>query len=160
MTTPLRYLTLLLAGSAVGLTNCKKDKETEPDKRSQREIWLTGAGWIRQSITDTYTSPAGVATSYTSPASHFFPICALDDLTHFNANRTLTVDDGPQQCQPPAPPSTTTWEFGANETEIVFDAKAPGQKIATLTATALALEFAETQPDGTKWVQTQNYTAK
>jgi hypothetical protein len=161
MITPLRWLTLaLLTGSAFGLTDCKKNSEPEPDKRSQREIWLTTPGWNRQSIIDAYTTPAGVVTTYTSPASSYFLSCALDDLTHFNTNRTLTVDDGPIQCQPPSPPSTTTWAFATNETEIVFDAATKGSKIATLTDTTLALEFTEILSDGTTWVQTQTYVAR
>ena len=161
MTTSLRLLTLaLFISSTFCLTDCKKDREPEPDKRSQREIWLTTPGWNLQSIIDVRTTPVGVVTTDSLSPSVFFSACNLDDLTHFNADQTLTIDDGTIKCQPPAPPSTGTWAFGTNETEIVFDAAAPGRKIATLTATTLALEFAETYPDGTIWVQTQTYVAK
>jgi hypothetical protein len=103
MNTPLRLLTLaLLTSSMFGLTNCKKDKEPEPDKRSQREIWLTSAGWNMQSVTDVVMTSTGIVTTSTSSPAAYFPACALDDRQHYNADRTLTVDDGPQKC--PAPP--------------------------------------------------------
>ncbi|MBF9224083.1 hypothetical protein [Hymenobacter ruricola] len=161
MTISLRFLILaLLTGSAFGLTNCKKDKEPEPDKRSQREIWLTTTGWNKQSITDAYTTPVGVVTSSTSPPSNYFPACALDDLDHFNADRTLTIEDGPLQCQSSTPPSTITWAFAANETEIIFNPAGVSNKITTLTATTLALTYTEAMPDGTTWNQTVTYAAR
>lgn len=161
MITPMRLLTLaLLTSSTFCLTDCKKEKAPEPDKRSQREIWLTTSGWNMQLITDVYTTPAGVVTSDTLPPSTFFPACALDDLRRFNADRTLTIDDGLLQCLPPSPPSTKTWAFGANETEIVFNPGTTSTKITTLTATTLALAYSETYPDGTTWVQTQTFAAR
>jgi hypothetical protein len=54
----------------------------------------------------------------------------------------------------------STWDFAANETEIVLDSAPNGTKIAALTATNLALEYTETFSDGTTWVQTQIFAAR
>lgn len=161
MATPLRLLTLaLLIGSTLGLTNCKKNSVPEPDNRSQREIWLTTPGWSMQSIKDVQTTPAGVVTTSTSPPAAFFAPCQLDDLYHFNTDRTFTVDDGPLKCQPPATPSTTTWSFAANETQIVYNASTKGSEITTLTATTLALAYRDTAANGTTFVQTVTYVSR
>jgi hypothetical protein len=161
MTTTLRLLTLsLFMSSALGLTNCKKDKEPDPDKRSQREIWLTTPGWNMQRIDEVTTTPAGVVTTNSLLPSDFFAPCNLDDLSHFNADRTFTVDDGPLKCQPPSSPSTETWAFDANETEILFGTATMGTKITTLTATILVLAYTDTFSDGTTFVQKITYAAK
>jgi hypothetical protein len=60
----------------------------------------------------------------------------------------------------PMTPNNNTWEFGANETEILFNGAAKGSKITTLTATTLALTYSETSPDGSTFVQTVTYAAR
>lgn len=158
MTTPLRLLTLaLVASSTFCLTDCKKDKEPDPDNRSQQEMWLTSSGWNVQRLVQVQTTAAGVVTIDTISLAIFDP-CHLDDLNHFNADHTFTVDDGPIKCQPPTP--GTTWNLASNETEIVFGTATRGSKIATLTATTLALEDTDTTPYGTTIVQTITYAAR
>ncbi|MBF9144269.1 hypothetical protein [Hymenobacter properus] len=160
MTNPLRILTLaLLAGCAFGLTDCKKKSEPEPDKRSQREIWLTSAGWNIQLITQVITSGGTTSTHSGSPASYGFPLCALDDIIHYNRDRTVTVEEGPLTCQPPT--TGGTWDFAANETELVSSSSpAYRNKIVSLTATTLELEISETDSYGNTIVQTTTYAAK
>lgn len=159
MTTPLRFLTLaLLASSTFGLTNCKKDKEPEPDKRSQREIWLTSTGWNRQSVTQVYSDATGTSTTNTASPATFFPPCTLDDIDHYNRDRSFIVDDGQAKCQAPA--AASTWDFAANEMEIVIQPSSYRYKIVSLTATTLVLEIGETYPDGTKVTQTTSYAAR
>ena len=161
MPVSLRRLTLALcAGGALGLTNCKKHPEPVPDTRSQREIWLTTPGWNMQSIKDELTTPAGVVTTTTNSPAAFFFTCQLDDLYHFNADRTYTVDDGPVKCAQPPAPSTTTWRFGADETEILLSTATKSSKITALSATTLALTYTDVYSDGTKLAQTVTYTAK
>jgi hypothetical protein len=158
MNTALRLLTLaLLASGTVGLANCKKDKELDPDKRSQREIWLTSSGWKLQRFVQTETTPTGVVSTIDFPPS-YFPACQQDNLIHFNADRTLTTDEGPLQCQPPMPP--TTWEFAANETEIAYGSQTRHAKIVDLTATTLVLASADTLlVTGVSASVTQTYAA-
>jgi hypothetical protein len=148
----------LLAGSALGLTDCKKNSEPAPDNRSQQEIWLTGTGWNMQFISQVLTSGGVATTGSGSPASYGFPRCTLDDITHYNRDRTVTVDEGPLQCQPPA--TGSTWDFAANETEIVTGSSSTHYKIVSLTATTLQLERTVADPGGTTIVQTTTYAAR
>jgi len=111
-----------------------------------------------QRVTQVITT-GGLTTTNTSSPAGLFPSCTLDYIKHFNADRTVTIDDGPFICQPPA---AYTWDFAANETEMVFSSPSFSyrSKIAALTATTLELVDSDAFPDGTTIVQTAAYVAK
>ncbi|MGY3087797.1 hypothetical protein ACVWYF_000823 [Hymenobacter sp. UYAg731] len=165
MNAPLRLLTLaLFASSTFGLTNCKKDSEPEPQKPSQREIWLTTPGWRLETYAIVETTAAGVVTTTDYPLAAFDP-CSLDDLSYYHADKSFTVDEGLVKCSAIFPGFLTsgTWAFASNETEIVVNPDRVGAapvSIRNLTATTLIFASAPyTYPDGTTSVQIRTYSA-
>ena len=156
-----RLLTLaLLIASTLILTECRKASEPAPAKLSEREVFLTTPGWNIKGYFEVMTTPAGVVTS--TDFLPFFDPCFSDDLNHFNADRTFTIDEGSVKCGI-SYPSGATWAFASNETEFVFNPGQPGAKptqILTLTATTLSYSDTTIEPDGTKRVVIHTYSAK
>ena len=161
MTTTVRLLTLmLLPASLLTLTECSKSSEPTPVKPSEREVFLTTPGWNIKAYVEEVTTPSGVVT--TTDILPYFDPCFSDDLNHFNADRTFTIDEGPVKCGITYP-SGSTWEFASNETEFVFGPSQPGanhSKILTLTATTLSYSDTSIEPNGTKRVVIHTYSAK
>ena len=161
MTTTMRLITLaLLTASTLVLTDCRKSSEPTPAKPSERERLLTTPGWNLKNYSKTVTSPSGVVTT-TDILSTFDP-CFFDDIHHFNADGSLTVDEKLIKCDV-AYPIGLTWEFTSNETELVIGPGQPGvapTQILTLTATTLTYADTSIDPNGTKVTLTRTYSAK
>lgn len=149
MTTSVRFLTLaLLTTSTLVLTECSKSSEAAPSE-SERERFLTTPGWNTTAYVEVLTTASGVVT--TTDILPTFDACFMDDLNHFNADKSFTVDDGPIKCGISFPSSN--WGFASNETELVFDPGQPGEahyQILTLTATTLTFAETSVSPDGTR----------
>ena len=164
MTTSLRLLTLaLLASSTLGLTECKKDKEPDPKKPSERETWLTTSGWRLESYVEVATTAAGVVTTTNYPLTSFDP-CSLDDLQYYRSNRSYVVNEGPTKCSDTYPGYliSGTWDFASNETEVVIN---PGQpdaarfQIQTLTASTFSPVVTKKDSNGTTTVYIRTFSA-
>jgi hypothetical protein len=66
------------------------------------------------------------------------PACSKDDVFTFLANGTATIDEGPTKCSTTDPQTrTTTWRWGANETELIVDNDIA--KLISLTETTLVI---------------------
>jgi hypothetical protein len=125
------YLVLAVV-SLANLNSCKKDDETTPTPTLTKTDLLTAKSW---KVTD--VKIAG-QTIFDSP---LVEACEKDDLTKFNANKSITFDEGAEKCDASSPQSRTgSWEFTTNETKLNMtdsDGSVVEGTISTFTSTTL-----------------------
>jgi hypothetical protein len=153
----MRFLTLaLLANSTLLLTECSKSSELAPPQLTEREKFLTAPNWQITSVVMVQTTPAGVVTS-----TEILPIvapCSLDDFTHYNIDKTFTINEGALVCVCTETPKT--WAFASNETELILGGGAQHHQIRSLSATTLSYAYTTTYPDGEVNTEIRTYSAR
>lgn len=101
-----RYL-LVTALTLTGLASCKKDATTLAPSKTDLLLAKT---W---KVTDIKVASQSV---FNPP---FVAACDKDDLTKFNANKSVTFDEGSLKCDPTAAQTQTgSWDFTTNETKL------------------------------------------
>lgn len=109
------YSVLFLFLSSVILTSvsCKKDEDSPQTKT---EI-LSGKNFVLTAWT--INPPIAYNGIEISDFYSFLEACEKDDITIFNANGTVTFDEGATKCDAGDPQTTSgTWVFTDNETKL------------------------------------------
>jgi hypothetical protein len=131
------YLALVTIGLA-GLTNCKKDDPFLPHRAATKTDVLTAKSW---KVTDIKIADKSIFRTALVDS------CAKDDLTKFNANKSVTFNEGAFKCEESSPQSRTgAWEFTTDETKLKVtdsDGSVLEAAIRTLNTTTLTI----TDPD-------------
>jgi hypothetical protein len=146
------YLAIAVVGLA-SFSSCKKEDKTTPTPTLTKTDLLTAKSW---KVTDLKVAGNSI---FNSP---LVEDCDKDDLTKFNASKSVTFDEGKAKCDPSSPQSRTgSWEFTTNETKLkVTDSDGSMEEgtISTLNSTTLIV----TQPDyaGTGVAAEITYTAQ
>jgi hypothetical protein len=102
---------LLVLGLGITVISCKKETPTPTPAPTKTEL-ITGKNWI--------------LTSYVMDNVEYYDqiaSCQQDNLNIFNANNTVTIDEGPTKCDPLDPQTSDggAWFFNATETLITLD---------------------------------------
>ncbi len=132
-----RHANYLLAAALTmtELASCKKEATTPAPSKTDLLLAKT---W---QVTDIKVAGQSV---FNPP---FVDACDKDDLTKFNANKSVTFDEGSLKCDPTAAQTQTgSWDFTTNETKLkITDSSGAIVEgtIGTLNSTTLIL----TDPD-------------
>jgi hypothetical protein len=114
----MRQLSFFLVATALLFSSCKKDK-------TKTEL-LTGSWKLTNAV-------SGGTNLFSQ-----LPACSKDNVFTFLANGSTTNDEGPTKCSTTDPQTrTTTWRWGANETELIVDNDIA--KLISLTETTLVI---------------------
>lgn len=102
---------LLVLGLGITIVSCKKETPTPTPVPTKTEL-ITGKNWM--------------LTSYVMDNVEYYDqiaSCQQDNLTIFNANNTVTIDEGLTKCDPLAPQTSDggAWSFNPTETLITLD---------------------------------------
>lgn len=120
-------LCLVLAGSSLFLTNCKKDKKTEdtstptpaPAPAPTNTEKLTGKNF---KITAMTVNP-GINVMGTTITDLYAQMdaCTKDNIFNFKTNNTYTEDEGPTKCDPADPQTLSgAWVWNTDETVLTM----------------------------------------
>jgi hypothetical protein len=125
------YLALAVVGLG-SLTNCKKDEATSLHRAATKTDVLTAKSW---KVTDIKIADKSIFRTILVDS------CSKDDLTKFNANKSVTFEEGAFKCEESSPQSRTgAWEFTTNETKLKVtdsDGSVLEEAISTLNTTTL-----------------------
>jgi hypothetical protein len=131
------YLVLTVVGLA-GLASCNKDETTSLQRAATKTDVLTAKSW---KVTDIKIADKSIFKTILVDS------CSKDDLTKFNANKSVTFEEGKVKCDASSPQARTgSWEFTTNETKLKVtdsDGSVLEEPISTLTTTTLIV----TDPD-------------
>jgi hypothetical protein len=131
------YLALAFIGLA-SLNSCKKDETTSLTRAATKTDVLTAKRW---KVTNVKLADRSIFNTILVDS------CYKDDLTKFNANKSVTFDQGKVKCNESSPQSRTgSWEFTANETKLKVtdsDGSVLEEIISTLNTTTMIV----TDPD-------------
>ena len=98
---------LILVLFVLAIAACKKDVP--------REELLTSGSWRGESSIATVL---GLSINLNDS----LPACAKDDLTNFQTDKNVLIDEGPTKCDPSDPQtySLGTWSLSENDTKLSF----------------------------------------
>lgn len=115
----LKTFALLSFVLLVTISACKKDEEDTATPKTATE-YLTAGFWKTTSITINPGVNFG-GTVITDFYAQMLP-CSKDDITRFNANGTITDDEGATKCDVNDPQTTTdgTWVLSADNSSITI----------------------------------------
>ncbi|MGI4884354.1 MAG: lipocalin family protein [Janthinobacterium lividum] len=142
-----KALLLLLVAASLGA--CKKNDDNAP--RSNTDL-LTARNWRLSAETTTTVvnnNPPKTTDSYASAAA-----CERDDFLKFNADHSITSDEGPVLCNPADPQTQTgTWKFENDEAKLtITDPTVPGPgqtfDVISLSASTMRLHGTATYSFG------------
>lgn len=170
---------LLLFSALLLTTGCSKDKDDNASSSS------TGGGGIvipgggnngggnnnggnqtavqllcdkNYKMTAATISPAFMGTTdYYS----LLPSCAKDDIIRFQQNGTVTIDEGPEKCDPNDPQTSTgSWSLTQNNTTLVITEGGENVsfEVVTLDGTILKLRWQEQDNQGQVYTITATWT--
>lgn len=125
---------LLILFVIIGVSSCKKDENKDTTTKSTRDYLVSG-NWKTTAIT---VSP-GINFG-TTVITDFFAQeddCQKDDLTKFNADGTITDDEGATKCDPNDPQTTNdgTWILSADGKSVTIDY--PNEDPMTIVITSI-----------------------
>ncbi len=128
----IKTLLLLLAVSAFTVTACKDDESNE-DK-------LTAASCWKNTKSETYDPTTNVWTE------DVLDDCDKDDCTRFNADKTMTFDEGATKCDPADPQTSTgSWSLSADGSTLTVSDPGSGfsfaGQITELSSSRLVVEI-------------------
>lgn len=143
---------MLLSFVILAANSCKKDDD---DSKTKTEM-LTGKYW---KFTAMNISPAIEFNGLEySDLFGLMPNCTKDDLIKYDANGTVTYDEGPSKCDEGDPQTETgTWSFNSDETKIteVYDGESFTYNLVELSDSNLKISYSEEADYGNG---TQTYT--
>jgi len=127
-------LAIIALGLGITIVSCKKETPTPTLAPTKTEL-LTGKNWL--------------LTSYVMDNVEYYDMiesCQQDNLTIFNANNTVTIDEGPTKCDPLDPQTTDggAWSFNSTETFITLD----GEEYELEILNSTTLKVKNTVEDG------------
>lgn len=110
---------ILTLGLVLTLSSCKDDDDKTPAK-TPREYLIAGYWKTTAQVIDPGVNLGGTVIT------DFFtltPDCTKDDLVRFNADGTITEDEGPTKCDDDDPQTVTegTWVLSADNTYITIN---------------------------------------
>ncbi|QNH60751.1 carboxypeptidase-like regulatory domain-containing protein [Hymenobacter sediminicola] len=137
---------------AVGVTNPALPLLT---LSTPRETLLITPRW-RKSIEVTTIEDDSRTTIRTSNFDNLPGACFNDDFVQFKVDKTMVYDDGLVKCQATYPQTiASTWQFTANETELLLGANLTRYRVLQLTASVLQIVTTSTANDVTTTVDTK-----
>jgi hypothetical protein len=130
----IKSLLLLLLMAAVSVSACKKDDEESAEDK------LTAVSCWKQTKNETFNPVTSIWENEPIDA------CTQDDCTKFNADKTLSFDEGATKCDPTDPQTGTgTWTLSADGKMLTISDNASGiafiGTITELTSNKLVLEI-------------------
>lgn len=137
--------------------SCKKEEE----RITLRTEMITANQW-RVSALDATTRVGNAKVSETDYYD-LMPDCERDNLIAFNADQTVTIDEGPEKCNPDAPQSYTVpdgkWAFKMADTQLELSdtAGAVVWDILLFNDTALIVQSKVTTDDTITTTTTAKY---
>jgi hypothetical protein len=137
-------ITLALATVLMFSSSCKKDDD-DPSNTDK----LTGKNFVITAWT--IDPPVDFGTGPFSDLFAFLPACSKDDITIFNADGTMTMDEGATKCDPGDPQTISgTWMYVDNETKLstTVDGETQVLDIVELSGNTLKVSFEETEDFG------------
>ena len=151
-------LSLALLG---GLTSCGDDNN-DPSPATNKSALLTAKSWR---VTADQSVVVSGGTTVTNDDFADLRACEKDDLIRFNADKTITQDQGASKCpDTSADPQTQkdgNWDFNGDQTKLTMadGSLAVVADVLELSATTLKIKFSFTD-DGDSYTQTTTYTAQ
>lgn len=141
----LKTFTLLgVICTSVVFTSCKKDDDDKKEEPPSVEgTWKITALTITTHFAGTDSTEDYFAT---------YSTCEKDNLTRYNADKTITYLGGATKCKPNEVESMPigTWALSANDTKLTISYKSTTVwDITTLNATTLKLQVVETNNGAT-----------
>jgi hypothetical protein len=148
-----RMLILSLLSLTLLFSACKKDKS---DALLSKTSLLTHSTWKMTAATvdpgyptfDDQFNITGSTTDYYSTMED----CSKDDTYHFNADKTMIIDDNALKCDNSDPQKVTgTWSFNPDETVLtsIMNGDLLDFNLMELTDNVLRLEYTESFGFGT-----------
>ncbi|TPG72410.1 lipocalin family protein [Hymenobacter nivis] len=143
---------------AAVFSSCKKSGD---DTAPSAEL-LTSKKWRLSA--DAYTDVAG-GTATTTNAYATLPACKRDDYLMFNADKSLTTDEGPTRCSTTLPQTLTgTWSISADQAKLTshtvgYSSFILHADVVELSATALHLRTVTNIYPATTRTEDFTYTA-
>jgi hypothetical protein len=140
----MKKIYFLLLGVA-SLSACKKDSEPAPADNSPTGL-LLAKNWRVTAQNLTVTSSV-LNTNVDMYATYYSNACQRDNFIKFNADKTLTADEGAMKCNTTDPQTKAgTWSFSSNDTKLnLVDPTQGGAPvpfdIITLSATTLHIRY-------------------
>ncbi len=128
----IKTLLLLLAVSAFTVVACKDDESNE-DKLTAVSCWKNTKSETYDPTTNTWTEDV-------------LDDCDKDDCTRFNADKTLTFDEGATKCDPTDPQTSSgSWSLSSDGTTLTINDPTSGLtltgKITEISSSKLVLEI-------------------
>jgi len=137
-------IALALATVLMFSSSCKKDDD-DPSNTDN----ITGKNFVMTAWTiDPPVTIQGV--SYSNMFT-FMPDCSKDDITIFNADGTMTLDEGATKCDAGDPQTSSgTWSFVDNESKLstIVDGETQILDIIEVTDNTLKVSSEETEDFG------------
>jgi hypothetical protein len=121
-------LSLQLIGLGITFVSCKKETPTPTPAPTKTEL-LTGENWMLTSYVIDNVELNGQFTS-----------CQQDNLTIFNANNTITIDEGPTKCDPLDPQTSDGGAWSFNPTETLITLNSSEYELEILNSTTLKIK--------------------
>ncbi|MEO6832751.1 MAG: lipocalin family protein [Chitinophagaceae bacterium] len=114
---------------------------------------LTNGKWKLTAATTSITVP-GIPTQNMDIYGSM-QACEKDNLLTFNANNTVTMDEGATKCDPSDPQTADagTWTLSADNKTLTATATSGGSDVATLDGNTLALQTTTSAGGGTSTVK-------
>ena len=151
-------LSLALLG---GLTSCSDDKN-DPTPSTSKTALLTAKSWR---VTADQSVVVSGGTTLTNDDYADLEACEKDDLVRFNADKTVTLDQGATKCADtsadPQSEKDGTWDLNSDGTKLTQKDGAFSLEFDVLELSATTLKTKVTfTDDGETYTQTTTYTAQ
>ena len=121
---------LLVLGLGITIVSCKKETPTPtPIPAPTKTELLTGGNWM--------------LTSYVMDNVEYYDqiaSCQQDNLTIFNTNNTVTIDEGPTKCDPIDPQTSDGGAWSFNPTETLITLNSSEYELEILNSTTLKIK--------------------
>ncbi|MFU8843661.1 MAG: lipocalin family protein [Bacteroidales bacterium] len=117
----LKIFGIFSLGLLLTLASCKDDDDDKAPSKTTKD-YLTAGFWTTTSMAINPAIDFGggmVITDYYT----MMPACEQDNLIRFNADGTITDDEGATKCDPSAPQTVTegTWQLSSDNASLTVD---------------------------------------
>lgn len=149
-----RLLLLSLFCLTILFSACKKD-----DGVITKTDLLTSSSWKITALTIDPAFPTfdnqGNITGSTNDLFAMMGDCSKDDIYSFNADKTMSMDEGASKCDNSDPQKNTgSWSFNSDETTLTITADGDPQTMTILELTDKVLKLKSTEIDGDMSIST------
>jgi hypothetical protein len=154
----MKKVTILLA-LVVSLGSCKKDDDNNPVTPAVNST-LTSGNWKLASSTSVIEYPAPIGPQ-TANLYDMMQACQKDNLSKFNTDKTVTMDEGATKCNASDPQTQTagTWNLTNNDTkfDFAYQGTTINADVLTLNSTTFTIRYV-TVASGITSTTTTSYT--